>query len=1136
MKKILILTLLIFLIFSVKAQIQQEKFEQLSIQNGLSQNVVNCILQDRRGLMWFGTANGLNRYDGYQFTIFRKNAKVPFSISGNQIRCLFEDKQGFLWIGTDDNGLNRFDRKKERFESFLFQPSVSGSLVSNSVLSIYQDKSEQIWVGTRNGLCKFNESLKTFQLIDLQQFSGSSKKQPEISCIMEDSEQNLWIGTDDGVLKISKSRSEISKIEFEIPLNSAINFEVHQIFQSKDGSILTASILGVFKYNLQNKKFEQFSFHCAENQNIDQCEVYAMAEDSKQNLWFATFGKGLICWNRATNTGTNFLANSQNSKSLSTNNILSIYIDKTGLLWLGTFGDEDLAGINILDLVKINFDRILHSETNHNSLINNNVYAILQDNQHNLWLGTEAGLSVYSKEKEQFFNFTHNPQDINSISSNTIYTLFEDSEQNVWIGTSGGGLNKVEKNAFSQKKVVFQQFKKSVREIPFQNTDILCITEDSDGKIWFGTKNGLYKISRTGVIINTYFSDSVRLNSLANNTIQSIFVENDTSIWLGTANGLSNLNPKTNRFQTYLHQTSNTNSLSDNNIYAIAKDKNGFLWFGTDAGLCSLNPAHSEFSTYTTTDGLPDNVVYGILVDNEDNLWLSTNNGLSKIKKDSNKGLNFINYSKKNWLNCNSFNVGAYFKSRDGMLFFGCNEGAVLFDPKNIKANRTAPQVIMTDFQIFFESVKISDNGATPLWQHISETKKIEIDYSQNRLTFEFAALSFRQSERNEYAYMMDGLDNDWIYAKNERKASYTNLAPGHYVFRVKASNSDGIWNEYGNSIEIEILPPFYLDWWFYAAILLVLAGASYLFIRLRISAFRRRQEILEEKVMERTEEVLKQKEELVTLLENLKSTQSQLVNAEKMASLGQLTAGVAHEINNPINFINANISPLERDISDLKELISKYDEIVAKHKLKEHFAEIETFKQDIDFEYVLDEINSLLQAIQEGVRRTTEIVRGLRNFSRVDENDMKLANINEGLESTLMILRNKLKNRIEIVKEFGNLPEIMCFPGKLNQVFMNIINNASDAIEGEGTIRINTYQVSDNVCISIEDSGKGMSEEVRNRIFEPFYTTKDVGQGTGLGLYISFGIIQSMRGNIQVFSSPSKGSKFVITLPIGQE
>ncbi|MEM7039691.1 MAG: ATP-binding protein, partial [Bacteroidota bacterium] len=468
--------------------------------------------------------------------------------------------------------------------------------------------------------------------------------------------------------------------------------------------------------------------------------------------------------------------------------------------------------------------------------------------------------------------------------------------------------------------------------------------------------------------------------------------------------------------------------------------------------------------------------------------------------------------------------------------YFGCNYGLIDFYPENLIANRQAPEIILTDFQLFYESVPFLPDGnvlQAPIW----ETESISLNHDQNLLSFGFAATNYLRPQLNRFYYQMVGYDGDWISVGNKRTATYTNLDPGDYVFRVKAVNNEGMSSQKPAELRITIQPPFYQTIWFYILAISVVLLGFIAFVRFRTIGLRRRQQELERLVEVRTAEVRKQKDALENTLDELKSTQTQLVESEKMASLGQLTAGVAHEINNPINFVSGNIQPLRQDIADLKAIIAKYLDIIREKGLEKEFEAAENLREELDYDYLLDEIEKLMDGIGEGAQRTATIVKSLRNFSRLDENDRKLTDIHEGIESTLLILRNNYKEEVQVECAYGQLPQIMVYPGKLNQVFMNILTNAIQAIQGpngdgQGVIKIRTWLAEDKVHLSFKDTGPGMPEDVRKRIFEPFFTTKAVGDGTGLGLSITFGIVEKHGGTIQVESAPGEGTEFLIALP----
>jgi len=442
----------------------------------------------------------------------------------------------------------------------------------------------------------------------------------------------------------------------------------------------------------------------------------------------------------------------------------------------------------------------------------------------------------------------------------------------------------------------------------------------------------------------------------------------------------------------------------------------------------------------------------------------------------------------------------------------------------------------------------------------------LELPYNRNHLTFHFSAIDWSAPHKIRYSYKMTGLNDNWSTPTSEAKAEYRNLPHGNFTFRVRAIGEAQKWSE-TFEYTFTIKPPWWHTWVARISYALIALMIIFGFVRMRTAQLKQRQKELEEEIASATQKIRAQKEEvesqrdeietqkeeiqtqrdevvstnevleqqkheLEATLENLKLMQSQLIQSEKMASVGILTAGIAHELNNPINFVSSNVNPLLRDVNDVFAIIKKYDEIVKSNKLEGSFSEVDELKVKMDFSFLIKEIINLLEGIEEGANRSSEIVKGMRSFSRLDEVKCQLYDIHEGIDSTLILLHNKIKNRITVRKDYGNLKELECYPSKLNQVLMNVLTNSIQAIDGKGEILIKTLSSDHEIKIIIKDNGKGMSPEVKKHIFDPFFTTKDVGKGTGLGLSISYGIIEQHKGNIDVISEAGKGTEFIISLP----
>jgi signal transduction histidine kinase len=592
----------------------------------------------------------------------------------------------------------------------------------------------------------------------------------------------------------------------------------------------------------------------------------------------------------------------------------------------------------------------------------------------------------------------------------------------------------------------------------------------------------------------------------------SIIEDSSGFLWVGTrVGGLNKFEPKKEKFT---HYTSEKCDLSHNFVLSIYEDQNGTLWVGTYGG--GLNKMTDRekgiFKSYREKDGLPNDAIYGILEDNHGNLWLSTNNGISKFNP---KTKTFKNYDIDDGLQSNEFNAGAYFKSPDGKIFFGGINGFNSFFSNEIQYNLFVPPVVITDFFISNESVKPQwQSPGSPLKKVIHEMQELTLSPQQNSFSFEFALIDYTSPQKNQYKYKLDGYNENWINTDSKnRRATYTNLPSGNYVFLVTGSNSDGIWNKKATSIKIKILTPLWRTWWAYTLYLLVFIMFAYLIW----SVWSKR--VLKQRVEEQTKE--------------LKNIQSQLVHSEKMAGLGFLVAGVAHDINNPISFVNTSAYNLARDLDKLKNFLIELAGDEADAEILAAF--------DEKFETLFKHTTT----IHEGTLRIKEIVKDLRTFYRGEKGEMKRIKIIEGLQSTINLVSTHYKEKVDFVTYFQADPEVEGNATELNQVFMNVIVNACKAIiekqknnednvkETKGTLTIQTQEEKGYSVISFQDTGTGISEEVLPKIFDPFFTTRPAGEGTGLGLSISYSIIQKHKGRIEVSSKKSKSTTVTLYLPL---
>jgi len=791
------------------AQSGDINFSLISIEQGLSQSTVFSILQDKRGFMWFGTNDGLNRYDGYKMTVYKPDPSKPNSLCGNRVFVIYEDHAGNLWIGTD-GGLNKYNRDKENFTHFVHNPANRNSLPNNHITSINEDDNGILWIGTNYGLCRFdthNNSFKNYVNNPRNKFSLSNNF---VWSVHNDKKGNIWIGTDSLLNKFVKREERFYRFGFAPPGQKKVaQNTIFSICQDNANNLWIGTRNGLNKFNMLTNRFIHLMNETGNKNSISHNNVYSLLVDKKQNLWVGTLGGGLNklepgnnTQNRKQNyTFSHYLTNPQNTHSLSNNYVWSVYEDKAGALWIGT----DI-GLNRYDPQLEKFSLFRNNPFNKNSLCENVVTSLLEDRKGMLWIGTIHGLDLYNPSTQNYTHFVNNPANKSTISNNYIRSIFEDKNGTIWIGTNGGGLNKYDRRSNKFTKYTYDP------QNPNSLTDdkIISICQDREGILWLGTLGGLTKFDPVKIKFTRYKNDPNNNASLSHNYVFSVFEDSRGELWIGTSNGLNRFNKKTNKFTRYFNEFGNPNSISNNLIMAIHEDKKGNIWIGTNGGLNKFDKTAQKFTRFTENDVLYNDVIYGILEDNNGYLWLSTNKGLARLNPATKK---IRNFTKDDGLQSNQFSTGACFKSSGGKMYFGGISGFNAFYPENITKNNYVPPIVMTDLQILNKSVGI-DNGSV-LTKSITETSQIELSYKENVFSFEFAALSYTLPQYNEYAYMMEGFDKNWINSGSRRYVTYTNLDPGYYTFKVKGANNDGVWNNTGIQIRIYVAPPFWKTWWF---------------------------------------------------------------------------------------------------------------------------------------------------------------------------------------------------------------------------------------------------------------------------------------------------------------------------------
>lgn len=910
------------------------RFEQITTEDGLSQSTVNTILQDSRGFLWFATEDGLNRYDGYEFKIYRNDPYDLFSISSNQISSVIEDKNGAIWVGTKGGGLNKLDREQDRFIRFLHDSEDETSISHNYINVLFEDDAGVILVGTQNGLNILDLLTNEFSVYS-QVDEHDELKKARITTLYRDSNDFIWIGTEEvGLFRFDRINGDIKHFEENSTTSKISDNWIVTLYEDKSGVLWVGTQSGgLLRYDKEAQSFTSFTSVNSSNQSISNNWVLSLFEDSRGTFWVGTLN-GLNILNRDTGMFISFM-DLNYPINLSNNSISALYEDRSGVFWVGT---RNGALNKFIRSSSESFTIYQNDPANSNSVSNNNIWAISEDDNGDVWIGTQGGgLNKLTLATNTFKNFKHDPNDPKSLSNDFVNAIIKDEDGMIWVGTIDG------LNRYDQEQDSFIHFKNDdTDETTISGNIITTVFEDSRGIIWVGTlNNGLNAYDKQTGKFRRFQNNETDPSSISHNKIWSMFEDNKGVFWVGTHGfGLNKYDRARGNFTTYANNPSDDSSISDNFINVITQDQNGDLWIGTINGLNKFNPASETFTRFTTANGLPNNVIYGVIEDYRGHLWLSTNNGIADFDPESSS---VRIYDRGDGLPSNEYRFGAFHKTADGTMYFGGINGMVVFKPDSIRDNPYIPPVVVTDFQIFNQDVFISPLNS-PLKKSIIETDEIILTWRENVISFEFAALHFAAPEQNQYQYMMEGFDSDWQDVGNRRFVSYTNLPEGNnYTFKVKASNKDGIWNEEGRSIKLKILPPPWKTWWAYSLYSVLGAGFLIGFINFQISRERKKKEQVEQ-YNEELEALVKER---TILLENEKEKSDALLYnmlpkdiADEIKEKGSATPRRYEEVSVLFtdfeNFTStAATMSAKKLVSEINEIFEAFDGIVEKYGIE---------------------------------------------------------------------------------------------------------------------------------------------------------------------------------------------------------
>ena len=1077
----LILFLLVGFGHNAYAQEVPMTFKLVGTEAGLSQSSISGITQDPYGFLWVGTQDGLNRYDGYEFKTYRNKANIKNSISDSYILCLLTDSKGNVWAGTE-MGLNRFDYENEHFIQYLSEVGNTNSLDHNHVFVLHESgwMPGVLWVGTKGGLNKIDLETDTVTRYGFAEMAKEIEVYHLITCILhaKSDPDVLWIGTNHGLFQMqiaSGKFRQYTPVDYKTNLS---NDYVNALCEDSKGNIWVGTNQGLNRYVPETSSFKVYVSETNNPNSISSDNIRSIFEDKEKNLWIGTIGGGL---NQYHPLGDNFSAWKKqvgNPNSLADNEITQIFEDRSGILWLGT----GYRGLNYAIPSSQLFKHYFHNPSDPNSLGHQSVRSVMVDREEQLWIGTDGGLTIYNPKTKNYTNLFDEDFHPTRKANYVIRALFQSADGRIWIGTRYTGLF-----CYDPQTKIFEHYPvQSDNPDGLSSENIRCIIQDPGGMIWIGTVDGgLNRLNPKTGKFKRYLHDPNNDNSLNDNRVYHIIRDQQGLLWMGTGGGLIQFDPVKELFTRYVINPEDTTAISHHLVMCVQEDSRGRIWAGTyGGGLNLLDKATGTFTHYIEADGLPNNTVYGILEDEQGFLWISTNNGITRFDPFLKT---FLNFTAADGLQDNEFNAGAHFKHNNELYFGGLN-GLNSFLPEEIALSGFNPPLVLTEIQIANQILVPSDilNRRIVLRNSLLHTQKIVLKHHEDPITISFAALDFSSPGKNQYAYRLEGRDNDWNEAGNRRFVTYSSLPPKRYTFLVKGTNGHGVWSTSVAQLDIIIRPPWYSSIFFMLPTGILLLLITYLIIRQKNEKVKQDKTRLEQIVADRTEK--------------LKET---IATKDKLFSL------IAHDLTTPFNTILG--------YSNL--LLSDYDQQNEKQRKK------------------------YLKQIDQSAQSAFNLLGNLLTWARSQLKAIKLEPSNQNLRSLVTeaikpYLGSANKKDIGISVNISADLQIFADLQTITIVVGNLCNNAIKFSNPGGTINFEAKSVNSKIELTINDYGVGMSPSQMNSLFSLDKAKSTPGtaseKGTGLGMIICKEFVENNNGRINVNSKVGSGTSIRIILPGG--
>jgi signal transduction histidine kinase/ligand-binding sensor domain-containing protein/DNA-binding response OmpR family regulator len=1090
MRIIKIFFLIVFLIFSLNSVFAQINYETLNfepLETNIGTRAISCIVKDHKGIIWIGTqGNGLSSFNGYEIKNYKHRWNDKKTINNSVINVIFIDKQNNIWVGTEE-GLNLYNRDLDEFIHIPLNELDS----KIQVKAINETDDNTILVGTHGfGIFKVDieTHLSTNVLINVSKNINSF----QVNSIKTTARGAVLIGSNIGLLRYKTATQSIDYAQFTtLKGTEIIKNHIQTILTENDDIIWIGTVNdGLIKILTTPTNYYEFKFHPITNKR-----VLALETDRSGTIFCGTENDGLFVFG-GDKKFISLKYNKSEPKGIKSNSIWSVFIDENNRIWLGYFNQ----GVDIYDEEKERFKSIESIPNKDQSLYSKSVTAITMDNEDRFWFGiADGGVDVYNSKTQEFTHLIDQNNPIaKGLTSSDIVSVFIDSKGNVWVGTWNSGIFFLEKG-----KKRFKNIQPDNSNGIFKSSRIMSFAEDSEGTIWIGSfLSGLYSFNPyTGDFVH-HQEKALREQYIDSKNIRKVLVDYKDNIWLGTRTGLfkvSNIKtqPKVESYNALISKDLNTTT-KFNIITTLYEDKKKNIWIGTEGyGLCQLNTKNNTTKWYNTSKNFIHQSITSIVETEPGIFWFTGNNGMTKfnLKKNS-----FTNYNTEDGILANNFNKNSVFRSKEGILYFGCHKGINFFNPEDITINFDTPKVYLSDFKLSNKSVRPNEENS-PLQKVIKESNTIELKYNQSFFTIDYYGLSYTHSKNLEYAYFLEGVESDWNYVGKTRNATYTNIPPGDYNFKVKAANSDGVWSDSPTTLNIKILPP----WWetnlasfLFLFVFLIVIYNIYKFINIRV------------------------KERLEIKTEREERKQLEGLNAKKI----QFFTNISHEFRTPLTLI---LNPLEDIIADENLKLPK--NIKEKHKI-----------------------------IYKNSKRLSRLINELMDFRKLQFNKMEVNVSKFNLipfvkEVTSHFEEEAMQRNIHLeVENKVDTIDIWADPSMLEKIIFNLLSNAFKATKNSGRVSLKIYEtkkemyfplIKDNklcsgICISISDSGIGIKEDELNNIFSRFYQVKELDKqyygGTGIGLEVVKSFVDLHKGKIDVKSQNNIGTQFKIYFPKGNQ